>query len=253
MSELSHDEVQELLSAFADGELGAGSSGEIEAHLSACARCRAALSVQRQLQARLARMPAPEEPGRLLGQIRSQLEGARQARAREVRRRATMWSGWAVAAALALFLVTGFPAVRSALQAPSLHPPMVVAALADYRGHAGRELPALGDLAARQATLPFGAEPLTTAGARLVSAWKTTLRGEPVSVFAYRVGDRLVLAYVVSEAMFFRQPVVRETVARQGRYVTSDGQESVVAWPLKNCGVLVVGQAPASELESLRT
>ena len=253
MSQLTHDEVQELLAAFADGELGTGSREEIEAHLSGCARCRAALSVQRLLHARLARMPAPEEPGRLLTRIRSQLEASRQGRSAEVRRRATMWSGWAVAAALALFLVTGFPAVRSALHPPLPHPPMVVAALADYRGHASRELPPLGDLAVRRATLPFDAEPLTTNGARLVSAWKTTLRGEPVSVFAYRVGDRLILAYVVSESMFFRQPVVRETVARQGRYVTSDGQESVVAWPLKNCGVLVVGQAPASELESLRT
>ena len=244
MTVLSHDEVQELLAAFADGELGAGSKREIEAHLAACARCRAALSVQRQVHARLGQLPAAEESSRLVEHLRAKLEDSRRERARELRRRATTWSGWAVAAALALVLA--IPALR-----PASHPPMVVAALADYRGQEGRELPPLGNRASR-ASLPFEAEPLAVPGARLVSAWRSTLRGEPVSVFAYRVGDRLILAYVVSESMFFRQPVVRETVARQGRYRTSDGKESVVAWPLKESGVLVVGQVPAAELEKLR-
>lgn len=245
MSELSHQEVQELLAAFADGELGVSSRLELEAHLATCARCRAALSVQRQVHGRLSRLAVAAEPRQLLEQVRSKLDDSRRARVRELRRRVTLWSGWAVAAALALFLFSGAP-VRSP------HPPMVLAALADYRGHAGHELPTLGDSASR-ASLPFADEPLAAGNARLVSAWKTQLRGEPVSVFAYRVGDQLILAYVVSESMFFRQPVVRETVARQGRYVTSDGKESVVAWPLRRSGVLLVGQTTTAELEALRT
>ncbi|GAC1594572.1 MAG: hypothetical protein NVS4B10_02290 [Myxococcales bacterium] len=130
---------------------------------------------------------------------------------------------------------------------------MVVAALADYRGHAGRELPALATGGALRAGLPQAKEPLNAAGLRLVSAWQTTLQGEPASVFAYRIGDRVVFAYVVSESLFFRQPAVREMVAGQGRYVTADGKQSVVGWPLADSGLLIVGDAPAAELESLRT
>ena len=59
--------------------------------------------------------------------------------------------------------------------------------------------------------------------------------------------------YVVPEALFFRQPIVRETVSRQGRYVASEGKESVVAWPLKSSGVLIVGDGPVAELESLKS
>ncbi|GAC1594566.1 MAG: hypothetical protein NVS4B10_02280 [Myxococcales bacterium] len=104
MSALAHDEVQELLAAFADGELGTGSREEVDAHLSGCARCRAALSVQRQFHTRLSRMHVPEASSPLLEQIRARLHEPGKARARELRRRATTWSGWAVAAALALIV-----------------------------------------------------------------------------------------------------------------------------------------------------
>ena len=250
MNDLSHDEVQELLAALADGELNVDGRKEVEAHLSGCGRCRAALSVQQHLRARLAAGALPQASSALVERIRSRLPEPTKARGvrRPGLRSATAWAGWAVAAALACVLAFG-KLPRGA--AP--RPPMVVAALADYRGHAGRELPAPVDLAALRASLPFGSEPLTAGGARLVSAWKTTLRGEPASVFAYRVGDRVVLAYVVSESLFFRQPIVRETVAREGRYVTSEGEQSVVAWPRKGSGVLLVGDATAAELEALRT
>ena len=47
--------------------------------------------------------------------------------------------------------------------------------------------------------------------------------------------------------------VQRSGPLRQGRYVASEGKESVVAWPLKSSGVLLVGDGPVAELESLKS
>jgi len=265
MTGLTHEEAQELLAAYGDEELGDRSRQEVESHLSGCARCRAALSVQQLLHTRVAAEVLPEPSDALRARIRAQLErGAaldqpgmlaqtrtpdqkRRLRASALRRRATVWSGWAVAAGLALYVAAG------SFSRAEREPPMVAAALADYRSQVGRELPSNLELASVRERVPFAFEPVQAGGARLLSAWTTTLRDEPVAVFAYRVGDRVVLAYVVSESMFFRQPVVREKVARQGRYTTSQGSESVVAFPRNHSGVLIVGDASVSQLELLRT
>jgi RNA polymerase sigma-70 factor (ECF subfamily) len=58
---------------------------------------------------------------------------------------------------------------------------------------------------------------------RPVSCWRTTLQGEAVSAWAYRWGNRVIIAYVVPEALFFRQPQVRDAVARDGRYTVPMG------------------------------
>ena len=125
---------------------------------------------------------------------------------------------------------------------------MVQSALVDYRRVSREALPSgCGD--AGRPDLPFANAPLRAPGVRPVSCWRTTLQGEAVSAWAYRSGNRIVVAYVVPEALFFRQPQVRDAVARDGRYTTSAGEASVVAWPAERNGVVVVGDVPVSELE----
>ena len=128
---------------------------------------------------------------------------------------------------------------------------MVRSALVDYHRVSAEVLPPACDETVRM-ELPFADAPLRATGARAVSCWRTTLQGEPVSAWAYRWGNRVVVAYVVPEPLFFRQPGVRHAVARDGRYATTQGSASVVAWPAQRSGVLVVGDAPVSELEGLQ-
>ncbi len=106
---------------------------------------------------------------------------------------------------------------------------MIRSALADYRQVSQQVLPpACG--AGGSPELPIPGAPLRAPGVRPVSCWRTSLQGEAVSAWAYRWGDRVVVAYVVPEALFFRQPRVREAVASQGRYTASDGDPT--AWGL---------------------
>ena len=180
------------------------------------------------------------------------------------------WGGWAVAAALTGLLVsrptasrhTGAPlgAVAGATAtdaapsgtpaAPSMAaPPMVEAALVDYRRVRAAPLPATApDLAAVRASVPFPVVPLRSADVRLLAAWTTRLRGEPTAALAYRWGDRVIVQYVVPERLFFRQPDVRAAVAGGGVFTAVSGQQGVVAWPAASSGALLVGDAAPAEL-----
>lgn len=53
-----HDEVRQMIGAFADGELPRRTQRMIAAHLSRCARCRSELLLQRSLAQALRREPA---------------------------------------------------------------------------------------------------------------------------------------------------------------------------------------------------
>ena len=95
-------------------------------------------------------------------------------------------------------------------------------------------------------------EPLRAPSLRLLAAWTTDLRGEPAAVLAYRRGDRLVVQYVVSESVFFRDPAVRRAVAERHLLAASDGAQGLVAWPTPASGLLLVGDVPARELAAVR-
>ncbi len=58
---------------------------------------------------------------------------------------------------------------------------------------------------------------------------------------------------MISEELFFRQPVVRDAVAAAGRFVVADGAQSLVAWPGARSGSLLVGDVPPHELAALPT
>jgi anti-sigma factor RsiW len=88
--------TQNLLSAYLDGEVRPDISREMEAHLQACAACRAELGLLQQLDRSLATLPAPAVPDvtfRVLNRVR------RPAR--------PWWRSLSMAASLVLGLVLG--------------------------------------------------------------------------------------------------------------------------------------------------
>ena len=262
----AHRAIIDQLGAFLDEELAPEEAARVEAHLADCARCRADLALQRRLRDRLAALPATRAPAALRSRVEavperrparpgspeSDRHGSRTAAALAWSRpvaRVVPWLGWALAASLAVVLV-----VIERPAPPALAVPMVQAALSDYRAVAGRELPlayAPDRIDALREVLPFPVTTLPAGKARLLGAWRTEIRGEPAAALAYRAGNDVVIQYVVSEALFFRQPLVRESVARKGRYVATDGGQAVVAWPGHGSGSLVIGALPPGSLERL--
>jgi hypothetical protein len=102
-------EANRLLGAYVDGELELRPALEIEAHLQACPRCRAAESGVSALRTALARACAPAmAPARLHAAVRTQLAGAAIGDPRRSRR------GWLAAAPgiAALLLVGGILIVQ---------------------------------------------------------------------------------------------------------------------------------------------
>lgn len=250
-----HDGIPDLLGAYVDGELPDALAAQVRGHLDACASCRAALGVQRSVRARLAAVPVAHVPAELDRRLSDAVDaaaatggppGARRPRRRPVRLAA--WSGWAAAAALAVaLLVTRLPATAPRPAAPQV--PMVASALVDYRASVARELPPGCDAPGAS---PLDGPPLRAPDAHVVSCWATTLQGHPAAAWAYRWRDQVVVAYVVPESLFFRQPAVREAVQREGRFLATDGREGVVAWPEEDRGIVLVGEDAPARLESLR-
>lgn len=261
-----HRAVADLLGAYADGELRAADLRRVEAHLAACERCRREVLLQTGIRARLAaerEHSAPEAlRDRIRGDIRELAAGQRIPAAPPRRsgflRRAVPWAGWALAAVLAALLLLGERAdprrpTDVAVRAPdTVRVPMVRDALLDYRRLVRNDLPVGGAaLEEVEAQVPFPVTPLRSPQARLIGAWTTRIQGEPAAVLAYRWRDRVVVQYVVSEALFFAPPEVRGAVASRGRYATSVGEQGVLAWPGAGNGSIVIGDVPPGELAGL--
>jgi hypothetical protein len=202
-------------------------------------------------------IPVPAAPTALYVRLTAGLDAGVERRghaprlsARRVRRSAARWSGWAVAAVLAAALVLEHGGSVAARLAPGT-PPMIVSAVADYLRVTTRELP-LGCDAGGKPELPFAGAPLRVPEARVLSCWSTSIQGQPASAWAYRWRDQVVVAYVVSEALFFHQPAVREAVRRSGRYTAAAARAGVVAWAAADRGILVIGDGKPAELDALR-
>jgi anti-sigma factor RsiW len=286
-AEARHGALAELLGAYADGELPPAARARVEAHLLACDRCRRVVAAQTGIGARLAAEPvqpmAPVFRDRVFAHAFAQpvvgttdvATASSPARVPVPRWRrhaaqALAWSGWAVAAALTgvlasrptvsgrtaseltgvpLGVAAGPPAATVPPSGTPAAPPMVEAALVDYRRVRAAPLPATApDLAAVRASVPFPVVPLRSADVRLLAAWTTRLRGEPTAALAYRWGDRVIVQYVVPERLFFRQPDVRAAVANGGVFTAASGAQGVVAWPAASSGALLVGDAAPAEL-----
>lgn len=252
---LEHERLSELLGAYLDDELSPEQGQMMEAHLLACDRCWQELALQREVRARLEGQPIERAPIALRQHIQTRLghetKGSppRKHR-RHWRMHVPVWAGWAVAASLALIMGLHFGLGRHINSQPI---PMVTAALANYHQQLADTLPAGGTLALSRLkrSLPFPVTPITELRSHLIAVWSLRISGEPAAALAYRIDNHVVVQYVVSESVFFRQPRVRQAVAAHGVYTVSAGQDSVVAWPGPDNGSLLVGPVSVNRLEAL--
>jgi anti-sigma factor RsiW len=272
--EARHGVLIELLGAYADGELPAETTSQIDAHLLGCARCRSELSIHESVRGRLAIEPpsggSPALRARIAAAIDAAPAPAVAVRDDERAPRGSVARRTAIRAALVACIVlvvsvAGFLGARrsaavagstaSAIPALAADPhavPMLDAVLEDHARVTAGDLPGRArDLAAVRGAVPFAVEPLDGAGLRLLAAWTTDLRGEPAAVLAYRRGDELVLQYLVSEQLFFRHPAVRGAVSARHALAVSDGARSIVAWPLAASGSLLVADMESRRLAEL--
>ncbi len=259
MSVEEHTGFEDRLDAFLDGELEGAEQARFARHLAACRRCRRAAALHRAARSGLEAAPVDRATGALRARLRDALEGADAMRGIASRRISGWIAGLGAAAGVALIVALalwgrGPDGPFGTRPQAGATVPMIHAALADYRRRMHGELPPMrtGGIAALAARLPFRLQPLHGRRLQLISAWRTTIRGEAAAALAYRYGDHVLVQYVVSEALFFRQPRVRQAVARNGRYVASVRGLHVLAWPAAGSGSLLVGDLGVRALQAAR-
>lgn len=258
--ETGHRRFTEQLGAYLDGELSQDDLSALELHLRGCDRCRRELSLQHAIRERLEHQGMERASAALRERIQTRLEAADTVRfpSRSAKRWQpkalrvpVAWTGWAMAASLALAMTFGlnFNAPRGVHSVP-----MIADAMADYHGHLASELPVVNAaaLATLKGSLPFPVKPIPSLRKNLIAAWKTNIRGEPAAALAYTLDNEVVVQYVVSDKLFFRQPNVREAVAAHGSYVASRGRDTVMAWPSADSGSILIGSVSARRLESIK-
>ena len=120
MSPLRHDEIEELLGAYALDAVDGDEAEAVELHLRECARCRAEVEEHREVAALLAHSGSVAPDGvweRIAGTIDEAPLAAAPVipmgrRGRAPSRRGTAWLSGALAAAAAVVAILGFQVVR---------------------------------------------------------------------------------------------------------------------------------------------
>lgn len=262
----AHAELADLLAGYVDDELTAEERQRVESHLAECAGCRGELRAQTAIRARLMKESLSSASAELAARVIGRIEMAPAVEERKVparRQRLIAWSGWAVAAAMsgvALWLgLRGRPVMDMAMGpktsvALDQVPSQVASTVLDsFRQLNEAELPAGVDLGRLRRELDFSVPALVAPHMRLISAWSTTIDGEPAAALAYRCHDRLVVQFVVSEKQFFRQSEFRRAIASQGLYASALGPLTTIAWPGTDNGSFLVGEFSASDLVAMRS
>lgn len=261
--EARHQVLATLLGAYADGELPAETSSQIDAHLLGCARCRREVDIHAAVRTRLSIESTVSASPALRERIRAQI--ARTPMPAAVAPPAPWWRSTGARIAVASALVTGiavFALVRVQNSRAASRPmstvevsavPLLGQVLDDYRRVFSGDLPGRArDLDAVRASVPFPVEPLQAPDLRLVAAWSTNLEGEPAAVLAYRRHDRLVFQYLISEPTFFRHSGLRIPIAGGSLVSASSGAQAMVAWAAPESGAILVGDVSPGELSALR-
>ena len=119
-------EVQELLSAWLDGELAPEEQGLLAAHLKSCAGCRREEGQLRALDSALLELAAPVPP-RLAEKVLARLREQQAPRGRR-----PWWQSLAVAASLVLGIVLGGSVARDFYPLATENGGAEVAALQDF-------------------------------------------------------------------------------------------------------------------------
>lgn len=246
-SEADHVVLMDQLDAYIDGELGREAVYRIDAHLIVCARCHRVMVLHRTLRTQLARESFAQGAEPLRVRIQKKIATVKMPPAVYGRSIKT-WGGWAFAASL--MLAWGLQLFWHGRA--DVNPiPMVQAAVADFNAHMAAPLPRV-DLVALRSRIPFPVKPLSAIEGQLVAAWRVTIRGEPVAALAYRVGNQIVVQYVVSQHLFLEQAVVRNAIAQKGRYLTQAHSVNVLGWSQDSGGTLLVGEVKPDVLKSLQ-
>ena len=248
-----HAEIQDWLAGYADGELDEHHTALVEAHLAGCETCQHDVERQRILSERLQMIPTPGLSADFDGRLDIALANAPAGGKRPSgRRRMTNLKRWLSSLRPSVVIGSGGWAVALVLAAvllmPSVTPdninriPMVSDVLNDYQRVALEELPI-------QAGSSEVSPPLPWANSRVLATWMTRVGGEPAQAYAMRQGNSLVIQYRISERVFFRDPDVRQAVARAGDFRTRADQLEVLGLPMEDSGLLVV--APAGNMPAV--
>ncbi|AXS81927.1 MULTISPECIES: anti-sigma factor [Marinobacter] len=248
-----HVRIQDWLAGYADGQLDEHHTDLVEAHLAGCEACRNDVVRQQALSARLQLIPTPRFAASFDKRLDDALaEAPVTGRHKSGHQRVVNikhWlsrlhplvlvggGGWAVALVLAAVLLM-----------PNLTPgninqiPMVSDVLIDYQRVAREDLPS-------QSGGSGVPPPMQWANSRVLATWMTSVGGDPAQAYAMRRGNSLIIQYRISERVFFRNPDVRQAVARAGDFRTRDDQLEVLGIPMEESGLLVV--APAGNLPAI--
>jgi anti-sigma factor RsiW len=249
---LQHARLQELVAAFADGELPHDERFVLEEHLTTCGRCRRELALQRDLSRALGREPTPAASAGL----RRRIEWMGEHPTERGERRFARVRDWAAPAAAALLVIGVFGGSslrlhRSSAPRPMADIPMLRDALADCRRAMARNFPRKADLAAVAQGLDFPVHALYRPGLELFSTWKTTLAGAPAAGLAYRWRGIVVVQYSAPTGLLRQQPGVGEALSSAGFYARSELGQGVLAVVEDGSGTLLIADAPPEELRRL--
>ena len=250
-----HEKLQDLLAGYADNELNDEQVAIVEAHLAGCDACRNDLARQHLLSERLGTIPAHRMSAALNQRLDQALADDATPTRRTPRRRqwqlpitAASWiqrlgrpaylgaSGWAVALVLVVMMLA--PPLISTNNTTI---PMVRDVVLEYNQMGSRALPVSANISETKL-------PANWPGAHLLATWKTEIGGAPAQAFALRSGHSIVFQFQIDESIFFRNPAVRDAVQQSGNYQTRTQGTDVMALPLTNAGLLLVG--PADSLPS---
>lgn len=253
--DVPHQRLREQIGAYVDGELSSSEVAILEKHLLTCTPCQNELTLQESIQKRLQNHSLERASAGLRARIERQCEASSNIRHvpstwgwKRLASQSGAWGGWLVAACLVVALLLN---VHSQSISRTHSIPMVASVFADYQNRmAGGELPADNPPAWNRLrhSVSFPVEPIPSLKNQLVAVWSTKIRGEPAAALAYRLDNQIIVQYVVSQKLFFRQNRVRQAIHDFGRYSASLGHDSVVAWPGKNQGSVLIGAMPPDRL-----
>jgi len=254
-----HVRLQDSLAGYVDDELNQQEKSIIEAHLAGCESCRSDIARQQLISQRLSKLPLERLSPEVQQEIDNTSYGALPSSKDLTQKTGPAskfinWrqyignlgfiatSGWSVALLLIVVLLE-----PTMISKTSHEVPMVEDVLTEYLHLDKTSLPA-----SNSQSMP--SPPANWPNARLLSSWETTVGGAPAKAFAMRNGDKIIVQYLIDESVFFRNPNVRQAVADSGSYLSQKNNIQVLAMPLKDAGLLVVGPTdwmPSLELITL--
>ena len=222
-----HHQIQDWLAGYADGELDEHHITLVKAHLAGCEACRHDAERQRMLSERLQEIPAPRLSPAFAKRLDDTLASVQTSDRRPVGQKPLEGlKHWLTRLSPSAVIGGGGWAVASQI-------PMVNDVLADYQRVVGNDLRTPSD----DADL---SPPMQWANGRVLARWTTRVGGEPAEAYAVRLGNSLIVQYQISERVFFRNPDVRQAVARAGDFRTRDNELEVIGLPMRASGLLVV-------------